>query len=219
MRKSFNLLCVLLFILTLSSCCTAAIGLSTLDIIDRTKTKKTEEQLLDEYISAKSNFIVDCGNSWQGELEKNLIINQGAPSYSQEFENNEKILIYNSTSISQTTTGGNSTSSYNEFLNLTYTTKEKTVTTINESKGEVKVIVKKNKIQSVESKGIIKELDKIVKPTSAYMATEEYKTKNGDVLQKYANYSTRSMMNAALPYVWGGAFSEILCVIVFANMK
>jgi len=75
MRKSFNLLCVLLFILTLSSCCTAAIGLSTLDIIDRTKTKKTEEQLLDEYISAKSNFIVDCGNSWQGELEKNLIIN------------------------------------------------------------------------------------------------------------------------------------------------
>lgn len=219
MKKNvlFVIILSIISIFFISSCCTAAIALSTIDIIDRISSNKSQSQLLAEYSDAKNKFLLSECDSWIGEKEKNLVYSWGAPLYNQEFDDGEKLLIYEAKSISTITTGGDTVSSYDDILDRTYTRKEDEITTVKEAKGEVKVFITNSQIKRIEIKGNLVELDKIIKPTEKYKSTNDYLTKKTDLDKKESNYDARAWMNSSLPYVWGGALGEVLGIILLAG--
>jgi len=201
----------------LSSCVTSAVICTTIDISDRAKSKKSTSELLSDYVAAKSQLLDHIGDKWTDESEKDLVYEWGAPTYSQEFDNREKLLIYEAKAYSSITTGGDTTSKYNETLKETYTRKEAEVTTVDEKKGTVKVSVKNNRITSVKSQGSIGQLDKILIPSPAFAETSAYKAELADCDAKLAKYNSRISMGALLPYLWGGALGEILSIVLLAG--
>lgn len=222
MKKNSILLVIIssiIFIFLVSSCCClAALSISTIDIIDRVSSNKSEEQLLEDYSSAKNAFLLSECDSWIGEKEKDLVYSWGAPVYYQEFDDGDRILIYESKSITTITTGGDTVSEYCELYDTTYTTKEDEITTVKEKKGEVKVFISNSQVKKINIKGILVELDKIIKPTDKYSTTNDYLTKKEDLAKKESDYDARTWMNSSLPYIWGGALTEILLSIIIAGV-
>jgi hypothetical protein len=205
-------------LVSFSSCVTTAVVCTAIDVNDRVQSKKSKAQLWIDYIDAKTKYFNNVGNGWVGESEKDLVYKLGSPNYAQEFDNREKLLIYESKAVTLTTTGGNSTSTYNTYLKQTYTTREDEKTTTAEAKGIVKVTLINGKVNSVASEGNFVQLEKILMPSTTFAQTDAYKNDLADCKRKESAYIARASMGALLPYLWGGAIGEVLSIVLIANM-
>lgn len=220
-----------LFSILCTSCISPAIGLTGYTVYDRFKTKKSLSMLLDDYMDARRNYLKAILTDWQNHSEKDLISSWGIPTYSQTFDDGDKLLFFEKKEVSSVTTGGTVHTYGSQYLSnskdgrrssgtsSSTSYKDDEITTFSEKKGTVRLTIRKNSVLAWEYGGNLNQLEEIIKPRSEFLKTEEYQLAFNARKEAYDKWNTRSDSLDFLPYIWGGAILEGTLIFLLVKAK